>query len=124
MKNAIEKDHSTVDDIILNVSNEKGCLHQTQVDQPDKHYFIVRKVHLGVRDRISGEFLPQLEACTLDMSLSDIRLLTETALELDAIYDVDVKAFGDAAHFVRIRIVRCKQLLKHTFEISALFLDK
>jgi len=118
----METDHSTVDDNILNVKNEKECLQEIGIKQPDRHYFIIKKVHLGVRDRISGEFSRQLEACTLDMSQSGIRLLTETALEPEAIYDVDVKTFGEAAQFVRIRVVRCKQLLKHTFEIGALFL--
>ncbi len=115
---------ATLNDIILKISKEKDCFQGMQNQQAERHYFIIRKVHLGVRDRISGDFSPQLEACTLDISASGIRLLTETALDPDTRYDVDMKNFQVSGQFVRIRVVKCKQLLHHTFEITAVFLEQ
>jgi len=119
--NEIKSNLSIIFDIVADLSKDVGALQGIQNRRADKRYPVSKPIQLGIRDRISGEFSSQLDAWTQDISLSGIHLLTETALDPDEKYDVDMKTFGAAGQFVRIHVVRCKQLLTNTFDIGASF---
>lgn len=92
------------------------------VARADRRYPVQHEIRLGLVNDLTGEFVGQQLGWALNISVSGIFFFSEAPIEPKTIMAMSLAVLGIPGCYVRLRIMRCDNVLTETYRVGATFL--